>query len=81
MAFLDEPSPVQQFKITAKELDVRGSRLQNNKFGEVIAAVKTGKIRLDGAVSHVVPFADALEAFKMIDAGDPGIRKVVFSFE
>ncbi|MDR2493780.1 MAG: alcohol dehydrogenase catalytic domain-containing protein, partial [Spirochaetaceae bacterium] len=25
MAFLDEPSPVQQFKITAKELDVRGS--------------------------------------------------------
>jgi L-gulonate 5-dehydrogenase len=81
MAFLDEPSPVQQFKITAKELDVRGSRLQNNKFEEVIAAAQQGKIRFDGAVSHVVPFADALEAFKMIDAGDPGIRKVVLAFE
>jgi L-gulonate 5-dehydrogenase len=81
MAFLDEPSPVQQFKITAKELDVRGSRLQNNKFEEVIAALGAGKLSLDGAVSHVVPFADAIEAFKMVDTGDPGIRKVVLSFE
>jgi L-gulonate 5-dehydrogenase len=81
MAFLDEPSPVQQFKITAKELDVRGSRLQNNKFGEVIAALGAGKLSLDGAVSHVIPFADAIEAFKMVDTGDPGIRKVVLSFE
>jgi L-gulonate 5-dehydrogenase len=80
MAFLDEPSPVQQFKITAKELDVRGSRLQNNKFEEVITAFKAGKIAFDGAVSHVLPFAEAIEAFKMIDAGDPAIRKVVLTF-
>jgi L-gulonate 5-dehydrogenase len=80
MAFLDAPSPVQQFKITAKELDVRGSRLQNNKFEEVIAALKAGKITLDGAVSHVIPFADAIEAFKMIDSGDPAIRKVALVF-
>ncbi|MDR1253316.1 MAG: alcohol dehydrogenase catalytic domain-containing protein [Treponema sp.] len=80
MAFLDEPSPVQQFKITAKELDVRGSRLQNNKFEEVIAALKAGKISLEGAVSHVIPFTDAIDAFKMIDAGDPSIRKVVLAF-
>jgi L-gulonate 5-dehydrogenase len=81
MAFLDEPSPVQQFKITAKELDVRGSRLQNNKFEEVIAALKAERISLDRAVSHIVPFADAIEAFKMVDTGDPSIRKVVLSFE
>jgi L-gulonate 5-dehydrogenase len=80
MAFLDAPSPVQQFKITAKELDVRGSRHQNNKFEEVIAALKAGKINLEGAVSHVVPFAGAIEAFKMIDSGDPAIRKVALAF-
>ena len=48
MAFLEEPSPVQQFKITAKELDVRGSRLQNNKFEEVIRAYREGKIKVEG---------------------------------
>jgi L-gulonate 5-dehydrogenase len=80
MAFLDEPSPVQQFKITAKELDVRGSRLQNNKFTEVIAAYKEGKIPIEGAVSHVIPFAEAIKAFSMIDAGDPAIKKIALSF-
>jgi L-gulonate 5-dehydrogenase len=81
MAFLEDPSPVQQFKITAKELDVRGSRLQNNKFEEVISAYRAGKIRIEGQVSHVFPFAEAIEAFRRIDAGDPGIGKVVLSFE
>jgi L-gulonate 5-dehydrogenase len=81
MAFLEEPSAVQQFKITAKELDVRGSRLQNRKFEEVIAALKAGKISLEGAVSHVFPFADAIEAFQRIDSADPNIRKVALSFE
>jgi L-gulonate 5-dehydrogenase len=80
MAFLDAPSPVQQFKITAKELDVRGSRLQNNKFEEVIAALKAGKINLEGAVSRVIPFAGAVEAFQMIDSGDPAIGKVALTF-
>ncbi|MDR2739307.1 MAG: alcohol dehydrogenase catalytic domain-containing protein [Treponema sp.] len=81
MAFLEEPSPVQQFKITAKELDVRGSRLQNNKFEEVINAYKEGKIKIEEQVSHVFPFAGAIEAFQRIDSGDPEIRKVVLSFD
>ncbi|MDR1031039.1 MAG: alcohol dehydrogenase catalytic domain-containing protein [Treponema sp.] len=81
MAFLDEPSPVQQFKITAKELDIRGSRLQNNKFTEVIAAYTQGKIPIEGAVSHVIPFAEAIHAFNRIDSGDTSIKKIALSFE
>jgi L-gulonate 5-dehydrogenase len=81
MAFLEEPSPVQQFKITAKELDVRGSRLQNNKFEEVIAAYREGRITIEGQVSHVFPFAEAIEAFRRIDSGDPDIRKIALVFE
>ncbi|MDR2446933.1 MAG: alcohol dehydrogenase catalytic domain-containing protein [Treponema sp.] len=81
MAFLDEPSPVQQFKITAKELDIRGSRLQNNKFKEVIAAYKAGKIKIEGAVSHIYPFADAVAAFERIDSGDPTVKKIALAFE
>jgi L-gulonate 5-dehydrogenase len=81
MAFLDEPSPVQQFKITAKELDIRGSRLQNNKFKEVIAAYKAGRIKIEGAVSHVYPFVDAVAAFERIDSGDPTVKKIALTFE
>jgi len=80
MGFLDEFSQVQQFKITAKELDIRGSRLQNNKFKDVISAYKAGKIRLEGSVSHIIPFGDAIDAFKMIDSGQNGIRKIALSF-
>jgi L-gulonate 5-dehydrogenase len=80
MAFLDEPSPVKQFRITAKELDVRGSRLQNNKFEEVISAYNAGKIKLEGAVSHIIPFDDAIKAFQMIDSGNPDITKIALAF-
>ncbi|MDR1971941.1 MAG: alcohol dehydrogenase catalytic domain-containing protein [Treponema sp.] len=81
MAFLEEPSPVQQFKITAKELDIRGSRLQNNRFEEVIAAYRAGKITIEGQVSHVFPFSKAIEAFERIDSGDPSIGKIALSYE
>lgn len=80
MALLDEPSPVQQFRITGKELDIRGSRLQNNKFEEVIAAYRAGKIRIEGAVSHVMPFDDAIKAFELIDSGSPEIKKIALAF-
>jgi L-gulonate 5-dehydrogenase len=81
MAFLEEPSPVQQFKITAKELDIRGSRLQNNKFEEVITAYRAGKIKIEGQVSHVFPFTEAINTFEKIDSGNSGIAKAVLFFE
>jgi len=77
--FLDRPSEVQQLRITAKELDIRGSRLQNKKFEEVICAYKAGKIKLEGSVSHVIPFADAVGAFEMLDSRKEDIKKAVFS--
>ena len=82
MAFLSENSNVQQFKITAKELDVRGSRLQNKMFPKVIKDLEDGRLSVDGMVSHKIPFENAIDAFKMIDAGnDPSIKKVVLTFD
>jgi L-gulonate 5-dehydrogenase len=81
MAFLDQPSSIAQFKITAKELDIRGSRLQNNKFEEVIAAYRNKELDLTGLVSHRLPFADAQKAFDRIDAKDPSIKKIALLFE
>lgn len=81
MAFLEEPSQVAIFKITAKELDIRGSRLQNNKFDEVINAVKNGDIDISGLVSHKIPFEDTKKAFDLIDSKDASIKKIALIFD
>ena len=39
MGFSIAPDEINQFVITSKELDIRGSRLQNRKFAEVIKLV------------------------------------------
>ena len=81
MGFSVAPDEVNQFLITSKELDVRGSRLQNGKFQEVIDLVKEGKINLNGSVSHTFYFEDAQKAFDFVDSKDPSIRKIVLTFK
>lgn len=80
MGFSVAPDEVNQFLITSKELDVRGSRLQNRKFQEVIDMVNEKKIDLNGSVSHTFDFRDAQKAFDFVDSKDPSIRKVVLTF-
>ena len=65
--------------IKAKELDVRGSRLQKRKFQQVIDLVKEGKVDLDHKISHTFPMEKAQEAFDFADSGDPSIRKIVLT--
>lgn len=81
MGFAVEPTEINQFLITSKELDVRGSRLQNKKFQEAIDLIQEGKLDLSGTVSHVYPIEKAQEAFDFVDSKDPSIRKVVLTFK
>ncbi|MCD8019821.1 MAG: alcohol dehydrogenase catalytic domain-containing protein [Clostridiales bacterium] len=81
MGFSVAPDEVNQFLITSKELDVRGSRLQNRKFQQVIDLVNEGKIDLKGSVSHSFHFTDAQKAFDFVDSKDPSIRKITLTFE
>lgn len=81
MGFSTEITPVTQFKITSKELDVRGSRLQNKKFSEVIDLINNKTICLDNSISHEFNFLDAKKAFEFIDTKDASIRKVVLTFD
>lgn len=81
MGFSTAPDEVNQFLITSKELDVRGSRLQNRKFQQVIDLVNEGKIDLRGTVSHTYHYLDAQEAFDFMDSRDPSIRKIALTFD
>lgn len=81
MGFSTAPTEINQFAITAKELDVRGSRLQNKMFGKAIEMIHEGKLDLTGSVSHTFPLTKAQEAFDFVDSHDPSIRKIVFTFD
>lgn len=81
MGFSADATEVNQFLITSKELDIRGSRLQNRKFQEVIDLVNEGKIDLAGSVSHAYPMAEAQKAFDLMDSHDPSVRKIVLTFQ
>lgn len=80
MGFSVAPTEINQYLITSKELDVRGSRLQNKKFPEAIQLIKDGKLDLTGTVSHTFPFMQAQEAFNFLDTKNPGIKKVALTF-
>ena len=49
MGFSVDPDDINQFVITSKELDVRGSRLQNRRFQTVIDLVEKGQVDLKEA--------------------------------
>lgn len=80
MGFSTEAAEVNPFLITSKELDVRGSRLQNKMFGKAIQMLQDGKLDLSGSVSHTFPLTKAQEAFDFIDTKEPAIRKIVLTF-
>ena len=81
MGFSTSPTEINQFLITSKELDVRGSRLQNKMFGRAIELINEGKLDLTGSVSHTFPLLKAQEAFDFVGSHDPSIRKVVLTFD
>ena len=81
MGFSTAPTEVNQFLITSKELDVRGSRLQNKMFGKAIEMIHAGTLNLSGSVSHTFPLTKAQEAFDFLDTRDPSIRKIVLTFD
>lgn len=80
MGFSTAPTEINQFLITSKELDVRGSRLQNRMFGKAIELIQEGKLDLKGSASHTFPLVKAQEAFDFSDSHDPSIRKIVLTF-
>lgn len=81
MGFSVAPDEINQFVITSKELDVRGSRLQNRKFQTVIDLVNEHKVDLSGSISHTFHFLEAQKAFDFNDTHDPAIRKIVLTFD
>ncbi len=81
LGFNSSPSAIAQFSITARELDVRGTRLHNKKFPAVIRLFEEKKLEVRDMITHRFHFLKIQEAMKLIE--DPAIEKgkVVLFFD
>lgn len=73
LGFNKEPSAISQLSITAREIDVRGSRLHNNKFPAVIEYFRSGKLVVNDMITHRYHFTEIHDALRLIE--DPEIEK------
>jgi len=80
LGFGKEPSAINQLSITAREIDVRGSRLHNNKFPVVIDYFKSKKLEVKDMITHRFHFTKIHEALKIIEDQDAEKGKVVLLF-
>jgi L-gulonate 5-dehydrogenase len=81
LGFNPSPSAIAQFTITARELDVRGTRLHNKKFPDVIRLFEERKLEVRDMITHRFHFLEIEEAMKLIDNADVEKGKVVLFFD
>ena len=80
LGFNKEFSSIAQFNITAREIDIRGSRLHNNKFPTVINRFIEGTINVSDMITHRFHFLEINKALKLIESQDSQLGKVVLHF-
>jgi len=81
MGFSNKPSNIQELSITMNELDLRGTRLNNEKFPEVISWVEAGKLDLTKIITDRFDFKNILEAFDKIKTNPESTSKIILTFE
>lgn len=80
LGFTEEPSQIQAKWITAKELDIRGSRLSNRKFPEVIRYFEDNRISREDMISHKFNLQDAQKAFDLsLNPNEPN-KKILITY-
>jgi L-gulonate 5-dehydrogenase len=80
LGFHASPSAITQLSITAREIDIRGSRLHNNKFPEVIELFASGKLQVKEMITHQFPFEKIREAIALIEDTTLEKGKVILQF-
>ena len=80
LGFSKEPSPFVQLEAVRKELSIFGSRLNRNKFPEVISWFEEGLVEPELLVSHRFPFVQAKEAMGFIQERPSEVCKVILEF-
>lgn len=81
LGFTKTPSALCQFDITTKELEIRGSRLNAQKFPEVVQWFNNREVQPALLVTHTFHFTEAEQAMKLIEEHPDETCKVLLTFE
>ena len=81
LGFNPSPSAIAQFSITARELDVRGTRLHNKKFPAVIRLFEERKLEVSEMITHRFHFTEINKALQLIENPEIEKGKVVLFFD
>ena len=80
LGFSKAPSELVQLEVVKKELSIYGSRLNRNKFPEVISWFEDGSVEPELLVSHRYPFEKIREAMEFIQDNPSEVCKVILEF-
>lgn len=80
LGFDTNPSSISQLPITKKEVTIVGSRLQTDKFPEVIKLFNEKALGVEEMVTHQFPVEEIHKAIELIENSPQDVRKVVISF-
>ena len=78
MGFDTRASEIPQFKITARELDIIGSRLQYDNFDKVIELFANKSIDPKEMISHVFKYDEIHKAMSLVESRQ--FRKIILTF-
>ena len=81
LGFPTEPAKIAPADIMKRELDIKGSRLNNKKFGEVVRWFAEKKVDPAGLVSHVLPFTEVERGMELFDKHPDEVCKIILKFE
>lgn len=79
LAFPEEAARIAPVDIMKRELDLIGSRLNRNKFPEVIEWLKSKEIKPSSIITHVFPIEKVREAFELYDREPDKVCKIVLT--
>lgn len=80
MGFKDVQAQISEFTITSRELDIRGSRLNNNKFPQVIRWFEEGKLDPTKIITDRIPFTDIEKGFQKLKDDPENTMKIILEF-
>lgn len=81
MGFHDTAVPISEFLITSRELDIRGTRLNNNKFPQVIEWFQEKQLDPSKIISDRLYFTEIEKAFEKLKSDPENTMKIVLLFE
>lgn len=81
LGFPNAPMSVVPLDIMRRELDIRGSRLNRDKFPEVVAWLEKGLVHPAQMITHRFPFEKARDAMDQIAKDPVNTMKVILEFE